>query len=323
VCNIKRLNHIADDVQKTYSLKYDDLKMELDQKKNECTEMKRQISLLQKEVSDLRKQVVTGEQPQGGIKKASNAHLVLADSTLRDVDPAKLDDTGIVAISGGKISSLRERLQEYHGSSYSSLTFHVAANDLSDIKDEHDKLQGIIDEYKDLIREAKAITDKVVVSSVCPRLDDVNGLVRPFNEALEAVCDDDSNVTFVDHTRSFTLGDGKINDGYIWRNGPHLTRPGVNCVVRNLGVQVREGESDVTRLHQHLQRGSGDRNVHGNRYRRQHSDGPDNVRINRDGCRFCNERGHNVDSCRHSQPVKCNICSLRGHKAKHHVHHRA
>ena len=37
-----------------------------------------------------------------------------------------------------------------------------------------------------------------------------------------------------------------IDDGYFWKNGPHLTRPGLNRLVQNLKIRMREGTSDVT-----------------------------------------------------------------------------
>ena len=275
--------------------------------------MKTQLQKLQKEVTDLKAQVNTAStvKPEGkndAYPPPAKANLVISDSMLRDVDQSKLNDTTLVVMPGAKISALRDRLKVYHGASFNSITCHVATNDLESIKDDQDKLQEVVNEYNELINESKAVSEAVIVSSVCPRSDEVNDLVQPFNDALKAVCNDNPNVSFIDNTPSFTLGDGKINDGYIWKNGPHLTRPGVNCLARNLKMNIKQGVNDVTRNHQHTQHRRGT----------DHSMNDTDIKINRDGCRNCNERGHNVSTCRHSRPVLCNICKCRGHKAKHH-----
>jgi hypothetical protein len=309
------VSKIADNLAESKTAKYDDLKMSFDKMVAECNKMKSQIEALQKEVAFLRRvagqeNVQKGEEKQH--EKRPTPHLLLADSILRDVDPKKLIDTTFYSLPGARISTLKERLQNYHGSSYDSVTFHVATNDLDNIKDEPEKIPDVIEEYKALIEDSKAITNSVIVSSICPRLDDASALVEPFNAALRVVCDE-SNVKFVDHTPSFTLGDGVVNDGYIWRNGPHLTRPGVNRIAKNLKVSVRPGESDITRS-TYRPNHSGDRHTRIDYQNR----GSEDIQINRDGCRRCNERGHNEEQCRHFRPVKCNTCHLRGHKSKHH-----
>ena len=309
---IKRLNDTAEEVEKTQKLKYDDLKNDFDRMKKECGDMRKQLIKLEKQVSDLKAQmnVKTQNKPQNDANPPpAKSNLVLSDSILRDVDHNKLDDTTMIVMPGAKIAALHNRLKDYHGSSFNSVTFHVATNDLEGIKDDQDKLQDVVNEYSELIDDSKAISETVVVSSICPRLDEINDLVQPFNEALKSICDECPKVSFIDNTPSFTLGDGKINDGYIWKNGPHLTRPGVNCLARNLKLKLRQGERDVTRTHQYTQRSGADRPVNDS-----------NIRIHRDGCRNCNERGHNVSTCRHSRPVICNVCKCRGHKAKHHRH---
>ena len=233
VTNIDRLSKIADDLEKSYSLKYDELKKELDKKAAQCSENEKEIAALKKEVADLKSQTgmssgASKSTDEGG--GTATAHLVLADSILRDVDITKLKDTTFVSQSGAKISNLRDKLNSHHGSSFDSITLHVATNDLESISEHPDKIPDVIEEYSKLIDDAKAMTSTVKVSSVCPRLDGCSELVAPFNAALGVLCQE-SEVNFVDHTPSFTLSDGVINDGYIWRNGPHLTRPGVNRLI--------------------------------------------------------------------------------------------
>ena len=310
VTNIKRLGEIAETLKESQTAKYDDLKEAFDRKSAECEAMRKQLNDLKNEVDEIKRQRLSNvtnapsvNAPPSSVK-LTTPHLLMADSLLRDVDPQYLRDTTFVSLCGAKISTLRERLNKYKGSTYETVTYHVGTNNVHDIKDDAEKLNDIIDEYKQLIHETKALTKNVIVSSVCPRLDTAKDLVAPFNTAMRDLCQEE-DVRFVDHSPSFMLGDGSVNDGYIWKNGPHLTRPGVNCLVQNLKINVRQGVTDVTRQtreYRHFPSSAKTNNIH----------------VNHDGCRHCNERGHNMDTCRHSRPVICNTCKMRGHKSKHH-----
>lgn len=106
----------------------------------------------------------TGSSP---IEIKEHKHLVLTASVLRDID-----DT-----TEARVEKFTEKLNLYHGQSFDSITYHIATHDLASIKDEPDNMTDILDEYKVLISNAKALTDSVIVSSVCSRLDDVSQLV--------------------------------------------------------------------------------------------------------------------------------------------------
>lgn len=233
-------------------------------------------------------------------------HLVISDSTLRDIDDMKLQDTTFKVLHNASISTIADDLENFHGSSFDSVTYHVATNDLLEIKDDPDKITDVINKYEALISDTKALTNTVIISSVCPRMDDVSEMVEPFNAALKVLCDE-QDVQFVDNTPSFTLANGEINDGYIWKHGPYLTRAGVNCVAKNMKLHKKADIQDVTKSPLY--------NKHGNLQQEQNKS---NILINQKGCRYCNEPGHNTATCRHNGPVLCNTCKARGHKSKHH-----
>ena len=239
-------------------------------------------------------------------------HLVITDSMLKDVDENKLSSTAFHKIPGARISAVEKKLESFQGVSYKTVTLHVATNDLYDIKDDSSKIPDVINNFKKLVQQVKALGDQVCISSVCPRLDQVGELVEPFNVALKVLCEE-MMVKYIDHTPSFTLADGRVNDGYLWRNGPHLTKQGTNCVIRNLQIPLKPNVTEATK-------DRFDTYASALRHTNENRTSPANmdVNIHRDGCRHCNERGHNVSSCHHSRPVMCNICKLRGHKAKHH-----
>ena len=282
---------------------------------DECAKLKDENKRLQERVNSTKDPVLSTQTVDVSGSPDPNDHLVIVDSVLRDIDEVKLEQTSVQKIPGARIADVVKKLETYHGESFKSVTLHIATNDLYDLRDEPDKVQDVVDNYKNLIQQTKPIADQVCVSSVCPRLDCVKDLVQPFNTALKVLCDE-MEVNFVDHTSSFTLGDGCINDGYLWKNGPHLTRPGVNCVVRKLKMLIKPGITDVTKdrlgvTHNSTSRPRSDLS-------RPRNDLLSDVIIHKDGCRQCNERGHNTDTCGHSRPVMCNHCKRLGHKEKHH-----
>ncbi len=94
--------------------------------------------------------------------------LVLSDSMLGLVDPRKLVVIKLVLLSGGFVHTLKEELMkpEYHGAKYRKVTLMIDTNDLQDAKGEVAKLQGVVEQYKELINNYKAIAEYVIVSSV-------------------------------------------------------------------------------------------------------------------------------------------------------------
>ena len=301
------------------------------------------VNKLNEEIAKLREECENLKKENNELKsklknKPTENHLIMCDSTLRDVDQGKLEDTKLVCIRGANVKSLKKELGKFHGMSFQSVTHVVGTNDLHDIKDDPTKIPEVIEEYKSLMNETKAISEQVLVSSVCPRLDEVKPLVEPFNVALRDACEEQNN-DFIDSTNIFTLSNGDVNDGYLWGRGPHITKPATNKLIRNLKVRVKDGINDVTRSKPSDDRGTTtyaavvrnhDSHSHSDRQNRRvwdrsndrtqnrNQSTDDDIMINRNGCRFCNEPGHNMNTCRHSGPVTCRKCHARGHKDKHH-----
>jgi hypothetical protein len=274
---ITSLQHDLNHRQEQYRLLHD-----------ECVKLKEENRRLQELAKNTQNDPVLSMQTDnvsGSLD--SSDHLVIVDSVLRDIDEEKLVQTNVQKLPGGRIANVQKKLESYHGASYKSVTLHVATNDLYDLRDEPEKIQDAVDNYKSLIQQAKPIADQVHISSVCPRLDCVKELVQPFNAALKVLCEE-TGVNFIDHTPSFTLGDGDINDGYLWKHGPHLTRPGVNCVVRKLRMLVKPGITDVSKDRYSLNQ---------TRSSRPRTDSSD-VIINKDGCRITADTVMSEDTIR-------------------------
>ncbi len=272
--------------------------------------------------------------------------LVLSDSMLGDVDQAKLHNTKVVPISGGRAETLRDELKKpsYHGARYNNLTIVSGTNDIKGANGDADKVAATIDRYKlkELINDAKAIADNVHVASVCPRQDNDKDLIDPYNVSLQVTCDE-CDVEYIDNTPIFTLADGTTNDGYLaGSKGPHLTKSGVNKLIRNLKVKVRNPEEDVTKVQRRHPQPNGQptggpgqtppgsgkpkprpRPGRGRPQRNPHQYQHEDIAYHQDGCVYCNEPGHNSDICRHRDQggVVCYTCGRGGHKSKHHYDH--
>jgi hypothetical protein len=276
--------------------------------------------------------------------------MVLSDSMLSNFDQSKLVSTKVVPLSGGRVKTLHDELNkpEYYGAKFKNLTLMVGTNDLQDANGDAAKVTDIINQYKELINDSKAIAEKVTVSSVCPRLDHVKDMIEPFNVNLETLCVE-NEVDFISNTPILTLGDGSVNDGYLVDGkGPHLTKSGVNKLVRNLKLNVRDNQGDVTKSKpgkrpqnqpqkrplppankpnatgsgsnhpQQPSNGAQHRRASATRQQQQQQKSGGDIWYHHGGCVYCNEPGHNSTTCRHEAAVTCHKCGIQGHKEKHH-----
>ena len=100
--------------------------------------------------------------------------------------------------------------------------------------------------FASVIDAAKAKASTVTVSSVCPRLKtaDITNKIDAVNAGLVTLCAD-KKVIFADSTPSFMLGDGSVNDGYLHRDGIHLTHAAVNRLAKGLRLKKRNDASGV------------------------------------------------------------------------------
>lgn len=273
--------------------------------------------------------------------------LVLSDSVLSAVDAAKLQNTGLVCVPGGKIETLTTELEKptHQDKSYNRIVLVVSSDAASDNSNASaDVTTDIVPKFASLIEKAKIKASQVCVSSVCPRLDrvDAKDRIEALNANLQVLCDE-KECEFVDNTPSFSLGDGSINDGYLaMGKGPQLSKAGVNKLVKNLKLRTRPNVIDVTRSQnkksspRQQNRSPDGHNLSSGRKWRSNQSAPNrpyspstgytkstesfdsDVKYNKNACYFCNEPGHRSSICKHGGPVSCHGCGEKGHKQKHH-----
>ena len=88
----------------------------------------------------------------------------------------------------------------------------------------------MLDDFQLLIEDAMSVTDEVVVSSLCPRLDDsrANRMVVTVNARLQGLVEG-LGCVFVSHVRNFYDEDEVIKSGLLDDDGLHSSSLGSAC----------------------------------------------------------------------------------------------
>ena len=159
----------------------------------------------------------------------------------------------VVCVLGGKISNVKPALCDLSDVTHDKWILVVGGNDC-DTRDANDikTASAIIDDYRTLVSVAKTKAERVIVSTVVPRLKslEVRTRIDDVNAGLQVMCGDE-DVTFVDNTNSFHLGDGSINDGYYEQDGTHLITKATNKLLYNLQMKRKDGISSASNHHRH------------------------------------------------------------------------
>ena len=167
--------------------------------------------------------------------------------------------------------------------------------------------------------------NKVNLSTICPRprSADTQKKIDTVNEGLVTICESKPNATLIDSTRSFYTGDGDINDGFILRDGVHITNSAMNHLAKKWKLEMRDPAKGVCSRFQptnldhrappHRNNGrqqQGRQYSHMNNYNRHHHS------TNDQSCYNCGEANHLRNRCAFSAPIRCYQCGGRGHKAR-------
>ena len=190
---------------------------------------------LRKEVVTLKEQVATltwrtFRQP------GQPSSLLIGSSLVRNVSRDKLVDTDVICLPGGKLADVKRKLEQ-QPSGFDTITVLAGGNDCD--TSPPPSAEAVVEAYSAVIDTALVKARTVIVSSVCPRLTThkTTNTIDAVNADLVHLCDEKS-VTFIDNTPLFTLSDGSVNDGYLQRDGVHLTTTAINRVAKNLALKI-------------------------------------------------------------------------------------
>ena len=299
------------------------MKSEMQTLVDECKELKQENKRLRDSIDALKPK-------EGSTEDSSESHqqktLVIGDSLLRNFNAANLVKTTVISKSGARMNDILEEMEQQE--SYDRVVCCVGTNDCGRESFSSDTFAS---QAKELIAMAKTKVSEpsaVTVSSIPPRLDktELQENVDLANACLASLAAQ-TDVIFVNNDASFKLSDGTINDGYLLKDGLHLSRQGSRRLASNMTLTMRSDITDVTDGHPprhgrvgQKRRDDGEwhtvpyRSNHHNR-RNQLQNSSRHTNSGR-GCYNCGEKNHTTERCRHGRPVVCTNCQREGHKAK-------
>ena len=166
---------------------------------------------------------------QGNDAPDTKVSLLIGDSLIRNTrtKSKKLKIKSNVP----KLEDVSKQLQNYD-----DLECVYVVNGTNNCKDMEP--ETVIEHFRTVIREAKKIARKVVISSITPRTDNVvtQQSVSTVNQML-VVLSNEENVTFVNNDDNFTYKNHTADKNLLHKDGYHLTQEGVIRLIANLGLQ--------------------------------------------------------------------------------------
>ena len=162
--------------------------------------------------------------------RPSGKKLLLGNSLIRDINPDVLPGVEIKCIRGGRSDDLNTFLKN-KDHMYSQIILVTGSNDCSS----NISPEQVVTKVKNVVETARNYSESpVLLSSICPRTDNSSFQIKAesVNAALSAIESPDFN--FVNNDLTFRLQDGSINDGYLHKDGLHLSASGTERLARNL-----------------------------------------------------------------------------------------
>ena len=124
-------------------------------------------------------------------------------------------------------------LQNMSDSSYGCITPQIGGNDCSISRD----IDDILSSYDELITEALRVSQKVCISSICPRTRNQteDTKIRSVNGRLNQIAAK-RGLDFIDNDGNFRFQNGTVDMTTLQSDGVHLTSTGVNRLISNMGL---------------------------------------------------------------------------------------
>ena len=249
--------------------------------------------------------------------------LLLGDSSVTDVRASNQ----LLKISSDEKNDLfnvYSKLSNMSNDSAKSVVLSIGMNDCLSSK----TVSQINKDYEILLNEASRVSqEQVKVSSVCLRseLPGIQSKVNQVNLDLSKLCDS-MNCVFVDHSLNFFFRDGSVDYSLYCSNESKLSQKGSARHMLNLGlsemtkVRTYVPSDDAKKTYtaavtQDHSRPEQKRRFYRHLANQNSQRHPTERKVPR--CWNCGERGHLQDTCRHSQPISCATCGMKGHKSKH------
>lgn len=280
--------------------------------------------------------------------------LIAGSSVIKDITRERfILDNEPICVRGGRITDISAKLLDLPDDCmYDNLLLLVGSNDC--VSDNFDG-DSFKEDYCNLLKISQSVSKTVVISGMCPRLDDRNGHITQGNNVLKDIANDE-NVHFIDNDQSMRNVNGAINIILFQRDGVHLNAKGTNMLACNFELVQKGKQTAVSKYKNRKQRPNGQKHKREyNSMQSSHRQGRNGGKTQRkyDGfrtdrtreseqhaaenynrystkyhsqqwrqktevtCWYCGEKGHTKGVCRHGTYVQCNRCNELGHKANH------
>ncbi|CAG2203189.1 unnamed protein product [Mytilus edulis] len=144
-------------------------------------------------------------------------------------------------VRGGKVNDITDELLKLPKDTLlENVILLVGSNDCLDKNFNPDVFY---EDYMTLVLKAKSVSENVVVSGLCPRLDDKFGNISRANNILQKIANDET-LHYVDNDDTFRLSNGSINVNMYEPDGVHLDITGTFKLAKNLNIKLLEPKFD-------------------------------------------------------------------------------
>ena len=163
--------------------------------------------------------------------------LLIGGSIIRDINKRRFEcDTDPMCIRGGKVNDISSAILHLpENTNLENIIIQVGSNDC--VSDDFDK-DTFREEYCALVEIARSASDNVVISGICPRLDDKDGHISAGNRILSKIAHDE-NLYFVDNDSCYRMKNKSINMRLYHKDGVHLNLSGSYKLAENIGITCK------------------------------------------------------------------------------------
>jgi len=155
--------------------------------------------------------------------------LLLGNSLLRNIDPTRLTDTDVRALSGATVVQLTGEVKKLKRHDYSAIYIVVGTRELIETSE-----ADVISQFATLMTAAMDITSNVTVCSIPHRIDkDLHVKTDNLNNEIHKLCES-KDIYFANADEQLLLRDGSINEAALANDGIHLSRHGVDAITKSL-----------------------------------------------------------------------------------------
>jgi ribA/ribD-fused uncharacterized protein len=229
------VNELKDDI--TEMRKTQTKMLEMMQKMTDSVQTEKDLRLKAEENLKRVQETLKPDQTLNEQSATAKPSLLLGTSLLRNVDAKCLDNWEVIAKGGATVDDLLKALNDLPDvKTYAEIVVVGGSIDV-----ESKSVDDIVTDFQALTVSSEQRTEKTTICSILPRTDkDLAQKTKTVNDALKKACDD-GNGTFLEIDDSFHLQNGSVNTASLTEDGLHLSKHGVDVLLKNCNVKMKDG----------------------------------------------------------------------------------